>query len=116
MLRRPPRSTRTDTLCPYTTLFRSAYNGTNCVLHVFFYPKVGGTDFRVLTYEVKGGPEVAAAGAGAGAGDPAKAAEAKDFARLCLNELVAQAKAGRAGETTPPAGPATPAAPAGGGR
>src|SRR3546814_11087959 len=25
MRRRPPRSTRTDTLCPYTTLFRSAY-------------------------------------------------------------------------------------------
>src|SRR3546814_6139247 len=24
MLRRPPKSTRTDTLCPYTTLFRSA--------------------------------------------------------------------------------------------
>src|SRR3546814_9080293 len=24
MLRRPPRSTRTDTLCPYTTLFRAA--------------------------------------------------------------------------------------------
>src|SRR3546814_16614236 len=24
MMRRPPRSTRTDTLCPYTTLFRSA--------------------------------------------------------------------------------------------
>src|SRR3546814_10631817 len=24
MIRRPPRSTRTDTLCPYTTLFRSA--------------------------------------------------------------------------------------------
>src|SRR3546814_7252833 len=23
MMRRPPRSTRTDTLCPYTTLFRS---------------------------------------------------------------------------------------------
>src|SRR3546814_11055422 len=23
MLRRPPRSTRTDTLCPFTTLFRS---------------------------------------------------------------------------------------------
>src|SRR3546814_1683561 len=28
MIRRPPRSTRTDTLFPYTTLFRS-------VLHVF---------------------------------------------------------------------------------
>src|SRR3546814_1232553 len=25
MLRRPPRSTRTDTLLPYTTLFRSVY-------------------------------------------------------------------------------------------
>src|SRR3546814_16740458 len=25
MLRRPPRSTRTDTLCPYTTLFRSPH-------------------------------------------------------------------------------------------
>src|SRR3546814_20082152 len=27
MIRRPPRSTRTDTLFPYTTLFRSAANG-----------------------------------------------------------------------------------------
>src|SRR3546814_9387939 len=26
MIRRPPRSTRTDTLCPYTTLFRSPGN------------------------------------------------------------------------------------------
>src|SRR3546814_18962466 len=26
MVRRPPRSTRTDTLCPYTTLFRSGVN------------------------------------------------------------------------------------------
>src|SRR3546814_8872608 len=26
MIRRPPRSTRTDTLCPYTTLFRSIGN------------------------------------------------------------------------------------------
>src|SRR3546814_3982324 len=25
MIRRPPRSTRTDTPCPYTTLFRSAF-------------------------------------------------------------------------------------------
>src|SRR3546814_3922431 len=28
MIRRPPRSTRTDTLFPYTTLFRSASCGT----------------------------------------------------------------------------------------
>src|SRR3546814_1574989 len=27
MIRRPPRSTRTDTLFPYTTLFRSAAHG-----------------------------------------------------------------------------------------
>src|SRR3546814_7529103 len=27
MIRRPPRSTRTDTLCPYTTLFRSQEHG-----------------------------------------------------------------------------------------
>src|SRR3546814_3651351 len=27
MIRRPPRSTRTDTLFPYTTLFRSEYGG-----------------------------------------------------------------------------------------
>src|SRR3546814_17930671 len=26
MIRRPPRSTRTDTLFPYTTLFRSSYS------------------------------------------------------------------------------------------
>src|SRR3546814_3938756 len=28
MIRRPPRSTRTDTLFPYTTLFRSAFAST----------------------------------------------------------------------------------------
>src|SRR3546814_2633972 len=28
MIRRPPRSTRTDTLFPYTTLFRSCHPGT----------------------------------------------------------------------------------------
>src|SRR3546814_8072671 len=29
MIRRPPRSTRTDTLFPYTTLFRSGRSGTS---------------------------------------------------------------------------------------
>src|SRR3546814_5390116 len=29
MIRRPPRSTRTDTLFPYTTLFRSMYDWSN---------------------------------------------------------------------------------------
>src|SRR3546814_2113460 len=30
MIRRPPRSTRTDTLFPYTTLFRSPRRKANC--------------------------------------------------------------------------------------
>src|SRR3546814_7663119 len=30
MIRRPPRSTRTDTLFPYTTLFRSRHAGRPC--------------------------------------------------------------------------------------
>src|SRR3546814_5727026 len=30
MIRRPPRSTRTDTLFPYTTLFRSIYPRVDC--------------------------------------------------------------------------------------
>src|SRR3546814_1976602 len=30
MIRRPPRSTRTDTLVPYTTLFRSSFR-TSCL-------------------------------------------------------------------------------------
>lgn len=83
-----------------------AYNGTHCVLHVFFYPKVGGSDFRVLTYEVKGGPT----GQATTAAEQAKTAEAKDFARLCLSELLAQAEAGRAGGAKPPANPADGAA------
>src|SRR3546814_14413965 len=29
MIRRPPRSTRTDTLLPYTTLFRSHWQGVD---------------------------------------------------------------------------------------
>src|SRR3546814_2091438 len=31
MIRRPPRSTRTDTLFPYTTLFRSAKHGCDLI-------------------------------------------------------------------------------------
>src|SRR3546814_5642566 len=32
MIRRPPRSTRTDTLFPYTTLFRSRHAGAEAVV------------------------------------------------------------------------------------
>src|SRR3546814_12786961 len=41
MSRRPPRSTRTDTLFPYTTLFRSAWQG------------VGGMVARILGLSVR---------------------------------------------------------------
>src|SRR3546814_14134669 len=49
MIRRPPRSTRTDTLFPYTTLFRSAYryDGGKGRLHDFPVDPVSG-DRRIL--------------------------------------------------------------------
>lgn len=77
-----------------------AYNGSNCVLHIFFYPKVGGTDFRVLTYEVKGGA----------AGKAPEGTDSKEFARHCLSELLVQAEAKRAGEETTPGQPTNGAA------
>src|SRR3546814_6350829 len=39
MLLRPPRSTRTDTLFPYTTLFRALSCGRSGVPDPLFYPK-----------------------------------------------------------------------------
>src|SRR3546814_3308703 len=43
MIRRPPRSTRTDTLFPYTTLFRSLFIEAiqNLVRNAFEYPLPG---------------------------------------------------------------------------
>src|SRR3546814_17531907 len=35
MIRRPPRSTRTDTLFPYTTLFRSLDRDSGLIAHLF---------------------------------------------------------------------------------
>src|SRR3546814_14063649 len=39
MIRRPPRSTRTDTLFPYTTLFRSTARGIPVMAHVGLTPQ-----------------------------------------------------------------------------
>src|SRR3546814_14335058 len=48
MIRRPPRSTRTDTLFPYTTLFRSTFNGrVTAVESVQLRPRVSGYVQRV---------------------------------------------------------------------
>src|SRR3546814_13073850 len=45
MIRRPPRSTRTDTLFPYTTLFRSLrLDGHRLVLHALVALAVPGND------------------------------------------------------------------------
>src|SRR3546814_2412029 len=38
MIRRPPRSTRTDTLFPYTTLFRSVGSAPAGLFHCFIAP------------------------------------------------------------------------------
>src|SRR3546814_6350586 len=54
MIRRPPRSTRTDTLFPYTTLFRSAG-----ALPAFAY---GPDDQRLSTPHVAGGKDLGYAG------------------------------------------------------
>src|SRR3546814_14696535 len=42
MIRRPPRSTRTDTLFPYTTLFRSARVRTGWRCRMWTHPLPGG--------------------------------------------------------------------------
>src|SRR3546814_10489224 len=49
MIRRPPRSTRTDTLLPYTTLFRSHVDES---LLVAIQDVVDGTILTVLTLEM----------------------------------------------------------------
>src|SRR3546814_13643545 len=46
MIRRPPRSTRTDTLFPYTTLFRSNANETGKVLKGIIRDRLDGTNGR----------------------------------------------------------------------
>src|SRR3546814_4518060 len=63
MIRRPPRSTRTDTLCPYTTLFRSpGFASTTCdyapysdsiSLRLPYTVKLA-TDSKSLTHYTKG--------------------------------------------------------------
>src|SRR3546814_13895294 len=50
MIRRPPRSTRTDTLFPYTTLFRSIAASSCCILPlVLFSLGAGGAWIANLT-------------------------------------------------------------------
>src|SRR3546814_2846442 len=54
MIRRPPRSTRTDTLFPYTTLFRSLSGGCfqNRVLFEETVHRLEARNFKVLSHSV----------------------------------------------------------------
>src|SRR3546814_4012144 len=49
MIRRPPRSTRTDTLFPYTTLFRSFFCGSCAVLRRSAIDEIGGFAVETVT-------------------------------------------------------------------
>src|SRR3546814_12820583 len=49
MIRRPPRSTRTDTLFPYTTLFRSFFCGSCAVLRRSAIDEIGGFAVETAT-------------------------------------------------------------------
>src|SRR3546814_12744300 len=49
MIRRPPRSTRTDTLFPYTTLFRSLINWSATPLVTFAASSLAGLIFMTAS-------------------------------------------------------------------
>src|SRR3546814_14191992 len=50
MLRQPPRSTRTDTLFPYTTLFRSLASAVSNVHNIRLRASTEGLDFSGIGY------------------------------------------------------------------
>src|SRR3546814_19297691 len=52
MIRRPPRSTRTDTLFPYTTRFRSIARQIAAAHPKLFQLRIGKFDLHVLTVMV----------------------------------------------------------------
>src|SRR3546814_12685832 len=59
MIRRPPRSTRTDTLFPYTTLFRSERSGRGDIVeeiagHTAAGREIGGGAGRAIAAEAGG--------------------------------------------------------------
>src|SRR3546814_11604875 len=55
MMRRPPRSTRTDTLFPYTTLFRSGFKACVYAVALSAFGTAQGAigDFQVLPGDVQ---------------------------------------------------------------
>src|SRR3546814_1276517 len=53
MIRRPPRSTRTDTLFPYTTLFRSHVPNTRFDLLRLIREQADTYRGRIVTYDIE---------------------------------------------------------------
>src|SRR3546814_11654686 len=80
MIRRPPRSTRTDTLFPYTTLFRSAVDpdATVARLHV----ETAETTGRERAVRIRGAGGEVAIGAAERAVVPAGAVAAGALAQV----------------------------------
>src|SRR3546814_14288413 len=74
MIRRPPRSTRTDTLFPYTTLFRSLINQIISVIDEIA--------FQTNLLALNAGVEAARAGE-AGRGFAVVAQEVRELAQRC---------------------------------
>src|SRR3546814_21129840 len=64
MIRRPPRSTRTDTLFPYTTLFRSRRAFGPAALVVLPHPFIGAVveikEFQILELARRGAEQLLA--------------------------------------------------------
>src|SRR3546814_12821905 len=102
MIRRPPRSTRTDTLFPYTTLFRSApaHRSAAGTEHPGRVPGAG-RPAEPASLDKHGqqpsGRQADAAGAGAAAARPGRGAVAKGQRHL-RNDLAA-VRAERGGNT-----------------
>ncbi|MEX0922609.1 MAG: hypothetical protein WD489_05470 [Rhodovibrionaceae bacterium] len=97
-----------------------SYHGQECVLSIFFYPRVGGEDFRALAYEVKGpgqnqvapqAPRDASAAveqpASAGDADTEAAMTVEDRSR-CFTTLIAQNASARRAAAEVPAAPQAP--------
>src|SRR3546814_13231400 len=74
MIRRPPRSTRTDTLFPYTTLFRS-----NCDLPRYYAKRIG--EYRARR-GLGVGPALMADRDGGPRADPPTSAQDRKITRL----------------------------------
>src|SRR3546814_976388 len=64
MIRRPPRSTRTDTLCPYTTLFRSQTYGCRSGYYTYANSLANHSANRIQAAQTNSIPQTLACFAG----------------------------------------------------